>query len=1013
MKIRALIAIFVLLNMHGGATDWPQSRFDGTRSSFSPEPLSPIVYLKWVRYPRAKPSPAWKGPDTRMPFDYAPVPVAAEGLVLYGNSDDGKLYVLDSVTGQERWRFYTEAPIRFAPAIWKDRLFLASDDGKLYCLHLRTGRLLWEKQGGPNHQMILGNGALISRWPARGAPTVSEDIVYFGAGIWPSEGIYLYALDPMTGNVLWVNDQSGRVEMDQPHSGARAESGISIQGYPAVGPDRLWVPTGRAMPAAMAKSDGALQYFHLQAQGSGATLKGSGPFIACADGLYFNDDDVFRAADGAWLFNGINAETLVVTPTHFLSPEGNRIRAYRRDGFVKEEATVDRKGAPANRPVLAEPEWTLAVPALDIVSMAAAGRTLVIGTQDRRLMTLDLDARAVVTSATVDSVPRALAIADGRIFIGCDGGEIICFGSQPPTGEEPYEIRFRHDERYIARADTAYFPQAVSKSGILDGYAVDFGCVDGSLAVRLAEFARYKLYAIAENRMQANRVAYQLDKTRYLGAKVMVLSRSLDDTGLPDYFADLLMSQKSMEEGARVIPFDESYRLVKPGRGRIAVGLPRAMTYITRRPLEGIGDWTHQYADAGNTLSSGDALVRPPLRMLWFKDNEFEMPSRHGRGPAPVYHDGRLFVAGLHGILAMDAYNGRDLWTYPIPGYLADYDQEHLNGAAITGGALCIGDGNLYVRNGRECIRLASESGQVVQRYTAPDHPGGGAALWGYLAFDDSILYGSVLNTSHTVAYAYGVSDMSHLYSESDLFFAMSPSDGAVVWAYRPKHSLRNNAIAIADGRVFLIDRPIAVNDRRRGKSPNAHPLGRLVALDQETGEEIWSEDTDIWGTLLAASETEHVLVMAYQSTRFQLNSEVGGRLAAFDTRSGERLWDAPADYVSRPIVNGQTIIAQPGAWDLKTGRRDEDFVVSRSYGCGILTAAKDMLAFRSATLGYLDLVDPDAETENYGGIRPGCWVNAIPAGGLLLGPETTHRCQCSYLIKATIALQPYTAEGP
>jgi hypothetical protein len=48
--------------------------------------------------------------------------------------------------------------------------------------------------------------------------------------------------------------------------------------------------------------------------------------------------------------------------------------------------------------------------------------------------------------------------------------------------------------------------------------------------------------------------------------------------------------------------------------------------------------------------------------------------------------------------------------------------------------------------------------------------------------------------------------------------------------------------------------------------------------------------------------------------------------------------------------------------------------------------------------------------TENYGGIRPGCWINAIPAGGLLLMGEAASWCTCSYLNQATIALQPRAA---
>jgi hypothetical protein len=67
-------------------------------------------------------------------------------------------------------------------------------------------------------------------------------------------------------------------------------------------------------------------------------------------------------------------------------------------------------------------------------------------------------------------------------------------------------------------------------------------------------------------------------------------------------------------------------------------------------------------------------------------------------------------------------------------------------------------------------------------------------------------------------------------------------------------------------------------------------------------------------------------------------------------------------------------------------------------------------MAFRSATLGYVDLAHPQA-TSNFGGIRPGCWINVIPAGGLLLMPDATDRCTCSYLIKTSIVLQPMGGE--
>ena len=82
-----------------------------------------------------------------------------------------------------------------------------------------------------------------------------------------------------------------------------------------------------------------------------------------------------------------------------------------------------------------------------------------------------------------------------------------------------------------------------------------------------------------------------------------------------------------------------------------------------------------------------------------------------------------------------------------------------------------------------------------------------------------------------------------------------------------------------------------------------------------------------------------------------------------------------------------------------------------RSYGCGQISASRHLMLFRSATLGYLDL-SRDAGTENFGGIRPSCWFNAIPAGGLVLVPDGSSKCACSYQMRAWLALQPCESAG-
>ena len=91
--------------------------------------------------------------------------------------------------------------------------------------------------------------------------------MYFAAGIWPSEGIYIYALHASSGDVVWKNVDAGAFVMPQPHPTAEAKSGLSAQGYLVVSGDHLLVPTGRAVPACLDRRTGAIQYFHLQKYG--------------------------------------------------------------------------------------------------------------------------------------------------------------------------------------------------------------------------------------------------------------------------------------------------------------------------------------------------------------------------------------------------------------------------------------------------------------------------------------------------------------------------------------------------------------------------------------------------------------------------------------------------------------------------------------------------------------------------------------------------------------------------
>jgi len=133
--------------------------------------------------------------------------------------------------------------------------------------------------------------------------------------------------------------------------------------------------------------------------------------------------------------------------------------------------------------------------------------------------------------------------------------------------------------------------------------------------------------------------------------------------------------------------------------------------------------------------------------------------------------------------------------------------------------------------------------------------------------------------------------------------------------------------------------------------------------------------------------------------------------MTCFDLANGERRWDREVEYHSRPILNDRTVYAEGGAWDLLTGE-DRPFPLKRSYGCGILASSKRLMVYRSATLGYFDLT-ANRGTEEFGGMRPGCWLNVLPVGGLVLVPDATAGCVCSYPNQAWVALRSEGVRPP
>ncbi|NNE90153.1 MAG: PQQ-binding-like beta-propeller repeat protein, partial [Verrucomicrobiales bacterium] len=876
--------------------DWPTFRHDASRSGYTPESLPGKLTLGWVHEMADPARPAWPRSD-RMIFDRAVEPIVADGLVFFGDSVDCSIHALDAKTGEYQWTFPTRAPVRFAPAFFEGKIYATSDDGYLYCLEAKTGSLIWKKRGGPGDEMILGNGRMISRWPARGGVVIRDGIVYFGAGIWPSDGVSLYALDPETGSVLWVNDTAGSIYMGQPHGGAFAKSGVAAQGYLAASNEQIFMATGRAVPAAFDRSNGEFQYLSLQEN----THRG-GADIVLSDQFFVNRGYAYFRKTGA-LLGSVGAVSVVDTGDAFVGVSGKNV--IRQRWADKEE--IDRKGKTKQVRGLIK-ETSIPIPGSGVSSIGA-GDQIVIGLKDS-VVIQGLNEESDTTQFDVEGTVYGLAAAGGQLFVSTDQGKLYCFGTYEAgkkSGESESTGTFSSDPVIARVAD-----EIVKKSMITTGYALDVNCGDGKLAIELSNRTDLFIYGIdsdAENIKLARKNAIAAG---VYGSRVMFFQADPADNDLPDYFANLVVSSTSISEGELLEnAAAEANRVLRPWGGILAAGKPGAIKIERRGALKGAGQWTHQYADPSNSVNSGDEIVSGPLGMLWFSDLEQSMTQRHGRAPAPLFNKGVIYSEGLNSIIAVDAYNGTLLWEYEIPGILAAFDGDHLMGTSGTGSNYCVSDDAVFVRQNDFCLRIDAKTGELLARFQTPEPKGESKAVWGYLAHEDGLLFGTLADPEHIPTYRYRPGgDMKQQLTESKTLFALDAKTGQLVWRYDAEHSIRHNAISIGNRAVVLIDRAQATFDRKKeGKaSEEEHPDGKLIALDIESGKELWRNEEEIYGTVAAISKEHHAVMMSYQPTRFRLASEIGGRLSVFDLSDGKLKWEVKEKYSDRPMINKDTI---------------------------------------------------------------------------------------------------------
>ena len=220
------------------AEDWPTWRKNAQRSAETSEQLAKDLHLQWSLKLGAL-TPAWPE-DPRIQFDAHYEPVVVGQTLYLGSSLNDSVRAIDLSTGAQKWRFYANGPVRFAPIVSGKNVYFSADDGHFYCLNTEDGTLRWKFQAAPNGRKALANGRLSSVWPIRGGAVLSDNKIYFTCGVWPFEGTFLYTLDAQTGAAV-----------APPKHEIKTLKDITPQGYLVKNGNRLLIPCGRSIAACL------------------------------------------------------------------------------------------------------------------------------------------------------------------------------------------------------------------------------------------------------------------------------------------------------------------------------------------------------------------------------------------------------------------------------------------------------------------------------------------------------------------------------------------------------------------------------------------------------------------------------------------------------------------------------------------------------------------------------------------------------------------------------------------
>lgn len=1041
-----MFLIMLSLTAQLQAGDWPQFRYDAGRTAASPDELPDDLHLIWTRALEA-PRPAFPH-GVRLGYDASYEPVVLGDTIFVPSMVTDSVTAFDTRTGKERWRFFAEGPVRFAPVAWEDSVYFVSDDGHLYCVNARDGTLRWKFRGLPEgrpDRKVIGHGRLVSLWPARGGPVLKNGVVYFAAGIWPTEGVFVHAVDARIGQAVWSNLDGDHIPKSNWDHGVGQYAGLTPQGYLAIVDDRLVVPCGAQLPAFLDLHTGELQKYTMGWGGRNGLPKGSwfvagiGKYLSHSGDLY----DISRPSDerfaktepgardykpnlypGGWTRLDVeraNQRELDSFRQPVLTPEV----LYESDGGIVARDLTDiqmRKISPDDLPPYRKDDphpdsvggvlrrlWKLSS---KLNVQIKVGHTLYAGGPGV-VQAIDIAGPEpeVVWQAKISGTPHRMIAADDKLFVVTVEGKILAFAGGPATEVVKHEISRTPPsppDKWTAQAKTV-----LGATGVDAGYALVLGIDSGRLIEELARQSKLHVIAVDPDPLKVAAVRARMNDLGLYGAGVSAVVGDPVAHSFSPYLASLVVSETPnvlAETDARALVRAVYFTLRPYGgvacawgalsdreqidelvRGEAFPGaeVRQAGEFVLLRrsgSLPGAADWSHAEANAASTGASQDEFIRGPMAVLWF-----DAAQRWHKYPGQVqvrFAGGRqvLFEEGV--LRASDVYTGRELWKIEVP----------------------LGIKPLTDPAARDAVRYARHRQWGPEASLPPSTQ--------LVATEDAIYLSagpSCMVFDPATGEAEGTIDVPHDLTApwANLrvwqHYLVGSRGAHVVCVQRRTHQLlwqieaARPALSLAVGRSKVFCSELV--DPRRGE--NADRDGSIFAVDLATGKRIWQQPG---GARFRYSPTLDVVVTPDHLYSGATGEPLRKQLSSTTKRLVVKGNGLPETGIPGFIAGGNLLTGNEDnlvMYDIASGNQIGEPLHWTRRGCTATRASVYLLTTRlRGNSAWIDL--QSRQITPMLGVRPGCSVNnnLYPADGLLNMPNLTGGCTCNYS-PASVACAP------